>query len=318
LKQLHAQFQAGKLAPVVAVGTPDRTLSHFQAMDTLERGTATGNNDTGWMNRVLTYRKEAGIFSAVQFGSQLPLALSGAAPALVMGRIKTFGLGGYDDAAVAGDALRALYQKVDHPVATEVNRTLDALDQARQLNQAKYVSPSLAAYPTDSGISGALQDTAQLIKAKVGLSVVTMDVGGWDMHINEGTIDGGDMKSHLAELDATLGAFVADLGPEFANVTIVVLSEFGRTIRENGTVGTDHGHGQAVLVLGGSVAGGKVHGTWPGLAPETQFINGSLAATSDYRDVLGDVLRQRGAVGDLTAVFPDYAPKALSLAAKRA
>ena len=117
------------------------------------------------------------------------------------------------------------------------------------------------------------------------------------MHTNEGRIDGGDMKNHMVELDAALSAFVADLGPALANVTVVTLTEFGRTVRENGAVGTDHGHAFPMLVLGGGIKGGQVYGAWPGLDDKSLFINGSLAARTDYRDVLGEVLAKRGKVG---------------------
>ena len=317
MPKLHKRFQAGQFAPVVAVGTPDRTLSHFEAMDTLERGTAAGNNSSGWMNRVLSARSQAGIFSAVQFGSQLPLSLTGPAPALAMDGIRSFGLAGYDDVrAKAATAFAALYKGVSHPMATQASRTLKAVSTVDTMRAAAYTPANGAVYP-DGGLGNTLEDLARIIKAKVGLSLATIDIGGWDMHTNEGRVDGGDLRNHLVELDAALDAFAADLGDRFGDVTVVLLSEFGRTVRENGTVGTDHGHGQAVWVLGGSVNGGRVYGRWPGLTDAAMFTNGSLAATTDYRDVLADVLSARGGVSSFAKVFPDHKPAPLGIVKPR-
>ena len=213
------------------------------------------------MNRVLTARSQTGVFSAVQFGNQLPLALTGPAPALAMGGIQSFGLAGYDDVrAKAATAFAALYRGVDHPMATQASRTLKAVGTVDTMRATAYTPADGAVYP-DGGLGSTLEDLARIIKAKVGLSLATIDIGGWDMHTNEGRVDGGDLRNHLVELDDALDAFAADLGDGFGDVTVVVLSEFGRTVRENGTVGTDHGHGQRVWVLGGGVNGGRVYGS---------------------------------------------------------
>lgn len=318
MPRLHKRFGAGQLAPVVAVGTPDRSLSHFDAMDTLERGTATGSSRTGWMNRLLTARSQTGVFSAVQFGTQLPLALTGPAPALAMNGIQSFGLAGFDDVkAKATTALAALYQGVSHPMAAQVSRTIGAIGTVDAMRATPYTPAGGATYPKGN-LGSTLSDLARVIKAKAGLTLATIDIGGWDMHTNEGRVDGGDLRTHLVDLDAALDAFATDLGAGFSDVTVVVLSEFGRTVRENGTVGTDHGHGQAVLVLGGSVNGGRVFGRWPGLADTALATNGSLGATTDYRDVLGDVLAARGGVSSFSTIFPDHTPAPLGIAKPRA
>lgn len=317
LPGIHKLYQAGRFAPVIATGTPDQTLSHFEAMDTLERGTAGGLNTSGWMNRVLQARSQAGIFSAVQFGSQVPLALTGPAPALALGDINSFGLAGYDDvSAKAASAFAGLYKGIKHPMAKQVSETLSSVKTITKLRAKDYVPANGVKYP-DGGLGATLKDAARLIKGNVGLTMAGIDVGGWDMHTNEGGVGGGDMLNHMQELDNSLSAFVADLGPAFKDVTIVLVSEFGRTVRENGTNGTDHGHGQAMWVLGGGINGGKIYGRWPGLAEKSLSNNGSLAATTDYRDVLGDVLSKRGSVGSFRSVFPDHTPKPLGIAKAR-
>jgi uncharacterized protein (DUF1501 family) len=314
---LHALYRAGKMAPVVAVGTPDMSLSHFEAMDTLERGTAVPGTPSGWLNRVLETRGDKGVFSAVQIGSSLPLELSGDAPALALNGIESFGLQGYDNVKVqAASAFAALYKGVKHPVADQVRDTVAALSRVGTI---KPTPDNLAKnYPANSYMSYALMQIARLVKANVGMTFAAMDVGGWDMHTNLGTVAAGDMRNNLTDVDKSLSAFVKDLGTAFKNVTIVLISEFGRTIRENGSVGTDHGHGQLMLTLGGSgIKGGTVYGKWPGLADQAQFINGSLGAMTDYRDVLGEILTKRAGVGSFSKIFPDYKPKPLGLAVAR-
>ena len=314
LAGLYKLYGAGKLAPVVAVGTPDMTLSHFEAMDTLERGTAVSGTPSGWLNRILQVRGDQGVFSAVQMGSSLPLSLAGDAPALTMSGIQSFGLQGYDDVrARAHTAFDALYKGMKHPLATQVHDTVAAL------NKIGKIAPTPEAvgktYP-GGGFGDALKDVARLVKAKLGLSIATIDVGGWDMHTNEGGVD-GDLSNHLKELDQGLSAFVADLGPAFGNVTVLLISEFGRTLRQNGATGTDHGHGQPMLGLGGGVKGGKVYGAWPGLDDKALFSNGSLAGRTDYRDVIADVFGKRARVGSFAKIFPDHKTKALGLASAR-
>jgi len=313
LTAIQKLYQAGTFAPVVAVGTPDTTLSHFEAMDTLERGTAAGMNTSGWMNRVLQARNQKGVFAAVQFGSQVPLALSGNAPALAMDGIQSFGLAGYDDVRVkAATAFAGLYKGLKHPVATQVTDTLAGVTAVQKLRDTAYTPAAGATYP-NGGLGNSLKDAARLIKSNLGLTMAAFDVGGWDMHTNEGRVDGGDLKDHLVELNAAIGAFVTDLGPMYDNVTVVLLSEFGRTLRENGSNGTDHGHGQTLWVLGGKVNGGRVYGAWPGLTDKALYTNGSVGATTDYRDVLADVLTRRGGLGSTSAVFPDHTPKPLGI-----
>jgi uncharacterized protein (DUF1501 family) len=314
MPELYKLYGAGKLAPVVAVGTPDMTLSHFEAMDTLERGTAIGGTTSGWLNRMLQVRGEQGVFSAVQMGSSLPLSLAGDAPALTMSGIQSFGLQGYDDVpARAASAFDALYKGMKHPLATQVHDTVAALGKIGKIAQTP--APVAKTYP-GGGFGDALKDIARLVRAKLGLSIATVDVGGWDMHTSEGGVD-GDLSNQLKGLDQALSAFVADLGPAFANVTVVLISEFGRTLRQNGATGTDHGHGQPMLVLGGGIKGGKVYGAWPGLDEKALFTNGSVAGRTDYRDVLAEVFAERGRVGSSSKIFPDHKTKRLGVARAR-
>ena len=162
----------------------------------------------------------------------------------------------------------------------------------------------VAEYP-GGGFANQLRDVARLVKAKVGLRVATIDVGGWDMHTNLGNINGGDMRGHLEEVGKALGAFATDLGPALDTVSLITMSEFGRRVQENGNAGLDHGHGGVMMLLGGGLNGGKVHGKWPGLAPGA-LDNGDLGGANDYRDVVGEVLERGFGIGDIKKVFPDH------------
>ena len=310
LAPLQPLWTSGRMAAVHAVASPDLSRSHFQAQDCLERGAAATSVATGWLDRVLTALGPGTTFRAVANGTSLPRSLLGAEDKLVLQEIEQFDLAGGEDLrdrTVA--ALTELYTGLDHPVATHAQVTLQALAAARELAQSEY-QPD-AAYP-DGGFARQLRDVARLIKARVGLRVAAIDLGGWDMHTWIGQVDNGGMRRHLDELAAALAAFATDLGPALDGVTLVTMSEFGRRVAENGNAGTDHGHGGIMLLLGGGLRGGRVHGAWPGLAPDA-LANGDLAGANDYRDVLTELLQRRLGIGDPTPIFPDHRPTRLGV-----
>jgi uncharacterized protein (DUF1501 family) len=187
-------------------------------------------------------------------------------------------------------------------MARQAADTLRALDVTARLQKTEYAPAT--EYP-GGYFANALKEAARLIKANIGLSIATLDLGGWDMHSGLGRVDGGDMKGHLDDLNGAITAFLTDLGTKIADITLVTLTEFGRTVHENNNVGTDHGRGFAMLVAGGGVNGGKVYTKWPGLSPRDGYDN-SLAATTDYRSVIGEILSRRADVGNLAKVFPDH------------
>ena len=312
MQPLYPFWTAGKMAAVHAVSSPDLSRSHFQAQDCLERGAASIAVRTGWLDRVLAHLGPGTTFRAIAQGSALPRSLVGTENKIVLNGIRDFRIDGYD--AVRGptmEALKTLYTGLDHSLAKTAENTLSALTTAQALASQRYAPAPTANYP-GGGIAGQLRDLAQLIKANVGLRVAALDVGGWDMHTNIGRVDGGDMKNHLGELSAALGAFATDLGAALDNTTIITMTEFGRRAQENGNAGTDHGHGGVMLVLGGGLNGGKVHGAWPGLAPAA-LDQGDLAGANDYRDVLAEMLKARFGVADASAIFPGHQPKSLGV-----
>lgn len=304
LTAVHPLWKAGQMAAVAAVASPDASRSHFQAQDCYERGAASTAVRTGWMDRVLEQMGPGTTFRAIAEGSSLPRSLVGTQNKIVLSGIQEFRLNTADtmrDRSLA--ALRALYTGFDHPLVGQATATLQALSSARQVAN---LAPDPAAKYPGGGLAGGLRDVAKLIKAKVGLRMAALDLGGWDMHTNLGTVDGGDMRNNLTHLSECLSAFVTDIGPEaLSRVTLVTMSEFGRRVEQNGNAGTDHGHGGGMLLLGGGLNGGRVHGRWPGLASGA-LDHGDVAGANDYRDVLAEMLRTRFGVANPAVIFPEH------------
>ncbi|HLT11768.1 MAG TPA: DUF1501 domain-containing protein [Micromonosporaceae bacterium] len=303
LEPLLPFWEAGQMTAVHAVASPDASRSHFQAQECLERGTASTSTHTGWLDRTLSVMGPGTTFRAIAEGDATPRSLIGPESKLVLDGIERFALSGWRgvrEKTMA--ALEALYTGFDHPAVVHAMTTVKALGDARRIADAGYEP---AADYGGGGFANRLKDVARLIKARVGLRVATLDVGGWDMHTGLGNVDGGEMRNHLTELGRVLSAFATDLGPQLADVTLVTMTEFGRRVAENGNAGTDHGHGSLMLLLGGGLVGGRVHGKWPGLAPD-DLDNGDLAGANDYRDVLGEILERRFGLGDLKKIFPDH------------
>ena len=300
-------WSSGQLAVVHAAGSPDPTRSHFDAQRELERGAFANSEPTGWLDRYLSTLSALPPFAAIERGDLLPESLAGTAPAVAIGSLGDFTLDVWSgDQPKYNNALQAMYAGVTHPVGASAATVLSALGTAASLNATAYKPANGATYASDDA-SQSLKDVAQLIKTGVGLRVATVDMGNWDMHENLGGPTGGWMHDQATTLGNALAAFVTDLGSAMGNVTVVTVSEFGRRVQQNDSGGLDHGHGQPMLVLGGGVKGGKVYGSWPTLAPAA-LDDGDLAATTDYRSVLSDVLS--GPMGasatDLAGIFPGW------------
>lgn len=308
LKPLHPLWTAGRLAAVVAVGQPTGSRSHFAATEELERAAPGTSIRTGWLDRVLGARGLGTPLQAVAVG-EATSALSGPAPEALVRSLDDFALEG-DPALLARRAAAnaRMWPDPRGPVAT----TQRALTEAARVRSTVPVGTG---YP-DTPLGRALADVARLVKARAGLQVACIDYGDWDHHEDLGTVDRGRLRTRLGGLAQALAAFDADLGTLMSGVTVVTLSEFGRRVAENGSAGTDHGNANTVLLMGGGVVGGKVHGAWPGLAPD-QLDDGDLAVRTDYRDVLGEVLRLRCGVSDLAPVFPGLTHRPVGVARPR-
>ena len=309
LVTLEPWWRRKQLAIVHAAGSPDSTRSHFDAQDYMESGTP-GRKATrdGWLNRALppAAGKAGTPLRAVAMGSRLPRVMRGANAAVAISNLRDFRL---QQPQAAGGALEEMYADTrDADLAAPGRETFEAMKLIASLDRAPY-TPA-AEYPR-SKFAQSLEQIARLIKADVGLEVAFADAGGWDTHTNEAQ----RLPNLLSDFAGSLAAFCTDLGDRFADVAIVSMSEFGRTARENGTGGTDHGHANAMFVASGSAAlkGGLVHGAWPGLAPEELYEGRDLAVTTDFRAVLGELLAQHLGVTALDRVFPGATARPLGL-----
>jgi uncharacterized protein (DUF1501 family) len=317
LAPIKPLWDQGILAPIHAVGSPSATRSHFDAQDYMETGTPDnkGTRD-GWLNRYLAVKGtcEAGCahdtkpspFRAVAMTQQTPRMLEGPAPTIAMNSLDEFSVRA---AGPAADRLEALYRTgsadVVHAAGGEMFEAVKILKAA---NPQKYLPQNNAAYP-NSQFGTRLKQIAQLIKSDVGLEVAFADVGGWDTHVNQGGST-GQLAGRLDDFAKSIAALVTDLGDRMGDVTIMTMSEFGRTVRQNGNGGTDHGHASALFVIGGDVKGRKVYGRWPGLEPEQLYEGRDLALTTDFRSVFSEVASKHLGATRMDTIFPGFDAKA--------
>jgi uncharacterized protein (DUF1501 family) len=309
LAPLKPLWDEKHLAIVHAAGSPDETRSHFDAQDYMESGTpGVKSTADGWLNR--TVQLELGLanspFRAVALGTSLPRILAGKAPALAVNSVNGFGIaGGNPAAAPMGNTFEAMYAgSVDSVMHGTGRETFDAVKMLKSADPQKYAPAPGTNYPKGR-FGDALRQTAQLIKCNVGVQVAFTDIGGWDHHVNEGASD-GQLANVLRDFSQAIAAFWIDLGSLAEETVVVTMSEFGRTARENGNRGTDHGHANVMFVLGGPVHGGKVYGRWPGLDPSQLHEGRDLALTTDFRTVLGETVSRHLGNRDLTTVFPEF------------
>jgi len=308
LEPLVPLWKEGSLAAVHAIGSPDATRSHFDAQDFMESGTpGRKSTEDGWMNRVLQARSDPGAtpFRAVSMTPTLPRSLAGRAPAVALANVRSFGIEPSAGEAVSR-GFEEMYDGAVHDVLHGAGKeAFEAIDYLRKARPSGYAPAPGASYPRGK-FGESLKQVAQLLKAGLGVEVAFVEVGGWDHHAGEGGVQ-GQLATRLRELGQGLAAFRKDLGPLLQDVALVTLTEFGRTVRENGNRGTDHGHASVALVMGGAaLRGGKVHGRWPGLSSDKLYEGRDLALTTDFRDLLGELLTRHLGVKDLRRVFPGY------------
>jgi uncharacterized protein (DUF1501 family) len=310
LAPLEPMFHKNRLAIVHAAGSPDSTRSHFDAQDYMESGTpGVKATEDGWLDRALgTIPEEnASPFRAVAMGPNLPRMLRGSTGAIALPDLRQFKVQPQSVAMtnVVEGGFEAMYaQSVDHALHGTGAETFEAIDMLRKIDATKYPPENGAEYPK-SPVGQRLQQIGQMIKANIGAEALFLDCGGWDNHVNEGGAQ-GQLANLLRDLGQSLAAFHQDMGDRMADVVVVTMSEFGRTAKENGNRGTDHGHANCMFVMGGDVKGGRVYGKWPGL-DEHQLNEGrDLALTTDFRSVVGEVLVRHLGVKNLAPVFPSF------------
>jgi uncharacterized protein (DUF1501 family) len=299
LQQLKPLWDSGQLAIIHAAGSPDPTRSHFDAQDYMESGTPGRLSSDGWLNRALPPRGAGDSpVRAIAVGPQLPRTLRGNQPAVALNNLEQFQVRDRDTAGI----IESMYASTSQTsLMMSGKEAFDAVRMIESLNRGTYAPANGAQYLGEFGRG--LQQIARLIKADVGVEAAFAEIGGWDHHTNEVP----QLQPLLQQFGNSLAAFARDMGDRMADIVLVTMSEFGRTAKEDGNGGTDHGHGNVMMVLGGPVRGGKIYGRWPGLEPEQLYEERDLAVTTDFRDVLVELVdRHLGRKTD--QVFPGYMP----------
>lgn len=316
MADLAPLFKKGHLAIVHACGSPNATRSHFDAQDFMECGVSGDKSVySGWLNRTLLScpedRAKLTPFRAVAMTPLLPRSLQGDHEALAIPDLKTFGVGtgaaavpSMNSSATA-KGFEGMYESAVGDVLHGTGKeAFDAIDMLKKADPTRYQPANGATYPGGS-FGRSLQQIAQLIKASIGVEVAFAEVGGWDTHANQGAAT-GQLANRFTEFSKGIAALYQDLGDRMADVVILTMSEFGRTVKENGNRGTDHGHATCFLALGGPIKGGKVLGKWPGLAREQLFEGRDLALTTDYRDIFAEIAQKHLGARDLASIFPKH------------
>jgi len=304
-------YKTGHLALIQACGSPSSTRSHFDAQDFMECGVANDKSiRSGWLNRTLLAcpedRAKLTSFQAVAMTTMLPRSLQGDHEALAIPDLKMFGV---RDTSELGrgvtSGFEGMYEgAVDRVLHGTGKEAFDAIAALNAADPTKYSPQNGAQYPT-SAFGRSLMQIAQMIKANLGIEVAFAEIGGWDTHVNQGGA-AGQLANRFTEFSKGLAALYHDLGDRMADVVILTMSEFGRTVRQNGNRGTDHGHATCFMVMGGPVRGGKVYGKWPGLAREQLYEGRDLALTTDYRDVFAEIAQKHLGARNLQKIFPGF------------
>ena len=296
------------LAVVHACGSPDATRSHFDAQDYMETGTpGVKSTPDGWLARaVRALPEEPAPVRAVALGPSLPRILHGDSEAVSIQRVADFAVRAAADPRPSRGFESLYAQAVQDLLRGTGRETFEAVRALRAAQVARIPIANGAQYPAGP-FGEAMRQIAQLIRADIGLQVAFADLGGWDTHVGQGNARGA-LANRLRDFAGGLGAFAQDLGERLADVVVLTMSEFGRTVGENGNRGTDHGHGTAMLVLGGGVRGGRVYGQWPGLAREQQFEARDLRVSTDFRTLFTEVARAHLGVPEGAPLFPGWSP----------
>jgi len=303
-------YDSGQLAIIHAVGSPDNTRSHFDAQDYMEAGTPGVKSTTdGWLNRYLQAKPDpkASPFRAVAMGANMPRTMQGKSAAIAMTSINDFAIraGGGEMGQALQGGFEAMYaQTVNDALRGTGKETFDAVKMLKQVNPGQYQPAAGVVYPRGQ-FGDRLRQVAQLVKSDIGLEVAFTDIGGWDTHANEGAGQ-GQLANRLTEFAGGISALYADLKDRADEVVILTMTEFGRTAKENGNRGTDHGHASVMFALGGAVKGGKVYGKWPGLKTNELYEGRDLALTTDFRDVFAELAKNHLGASNINEIFPGY------------
>lgn len=308
LSSFKPLWDAKQIAIIHACGSPDNTRSHFDAQDYMESGTpGVKSTSDGWLNRYLQGKQDPdqSSFRAVSMTKQMPRVLQGRAPAISMANLSDFTIRAGQSSEKIQNSFEAMYaMKSSDMLAATGRETFEAVNYLKKVNPEQYKAENGAQYPR-TPFGNSLLQIAQLIKAGVGLEVAFTDIDGWDTHVNQGN-SRGQLGNLLQQFSSGIAALHQDLGQRMDDVVVLTMSEFGRTVRENGNRGTDHGHANAMFVVGNSVRGGKVYGSWPGLKSDQLYEGRDLALTTDFRDVFGEIATRHLGNTNTKSLFPGY------------
>jgi uncharacterized protein (DUF1501 family) len=301
-------WDSKRLAIIHAAGSRDNTRSHFDAQDYMESATpGVKSTSDGWLNRYLQSKQDPdqSSFRAVSMTRTMPRVLQGRAPAVAMSNLSDFAIRAGKSSANLQGGFEAIYgQSTTDVLSGKGRETFEAVNYLKKVNPTQYKPENGAQYPRNR-FGNSLLQIAQLIKSGVGLEVAFTDIDGWDTHVNQGS-SRGQLGNLLQQFSLGIAALYQDLGQRMDDVVVLTMSEFGRTVRENGNRGTDHGHANAMLVMGNSVRGGKVYGQWPGLKNDQLHEGRDLALTTDFRDVFGEIASRHLGSTNTQAIFPNY------------
>jgi uncharacterized protein (DUF1501 family) len=302
MQPLKALWDKQQLAIVEATGSPDSSRSHFDAQDSMESGTPGKTSGDGWLNRALPPAgTDTSPLRAVAMGKQVSRTLRGEREAIAVGDPALFNVGNRDAASI----LESMYStSADAQWRRTGKDAFDAMKMIQSINMGGYNQQVSGLYGQGGELGRNLQQLARLIKADAGVEAAFAEIDGWDHHGNENP----QLSNMLRQFSSALAGFCQDMGDRMEDIVLVTMSEFGRTVEENGNMGTDHGHGSLMMVLGGPVKGGKVYGEWPGLEKEQLFEGRDLAVTTDFRAVLSELISGHLGQKDLGPVFPGYQP----------
>ena len=314
LEPLLPFWTAGKVAAVHATGLPVPNRSHFAAMEEVEDADPGSSARSGWLNRLIGTDVDANPLQALNLvGGVPPTSLYGAQPVMSaggIGRMRIAGDDEWDDTHGRIRSLHALWDGNHSGLGRAMSATFGAVSSFDAVQAVDDQPANGAAYPgTDLG--RALGEVARVVKADVGVAVLTVDQGDWDMHTDIGTVEWGRLRQNAGDLAGSLAAFLTDLGPLADKVTVVTISEFGRRVQENASGGTDHGYGNVMFLAGAGVKGGTYYGRWPGLA---NTLDADVLVTTDYRSVLSEVVASRFGASTAT-VFPGFVRSAVGVMA---
>ncbi len=305
MKPLEPLWRAGRLAAVHAAGLPAPNRSHFAAMEEIEDAAAGSTERRGWLNRLIgTTAGDSPLQGFNMGGGVIPTSMYGAAPVMSASSLGRVSISGDDQWDTEGGRVRSL-RTLWGGSSTELGQAMrSTISSVKLFGPVTATADHRSAYPAGD-FGAAMSQVAQVVRGDVGVEVITVDHGDWDMHTDVGTLSWGRMKRNADQLARGIAAFFDDLGTQSSKVTLVVLSEFGRRVQENGNWGLDHGYGSMMLLAGAGVKGGRYYGSWPGLADEP---DADLLVTTDYRSVLSEVVTTRFGASSAT-VFPGFAPQ---------